>query len=89
MLRTFVDYCVDNYPAKKYDMILWDHGYGPLGYGSDEMNSDLGEYEEAPMSLDQIAKALDESKMKQKLELIDFDACLMSNVEVMLAFRSC
>ena len=85
VLRTFVDYCVDNYPAKKYDMILWDHGYGPLGYGSDEMNSDLGEYEEAPMSLDQIAKALDESKMKQKFELIDFDACLMSNVEVMLA----
>lgn len=85
LLRSFVDYCYENYPAKKYDMILWDHGYGPLGYGSDEMNADLGVYEEAPMSLDQIAKALDDSKMKQKFELIDFDACLMSNVEVMMA----
>ena len=85
VLRSFIDYCYDKYPAKKFDMILWDHGYGPLGYGNDEQNYDLGDYEEAPMSLDQISKALDDSKMKQKFDLIDFDACLMSNAEVMIA----
>ena len=37
-LSAFINYCTDNYPAKHYGLILWDHGGGPLwGYGSDEL----------------------------------------------------
>ena len=31
VLRAFIDYGVTNYPAKRYDLILKDHGGGPLG----------------------------------------------------------
>ena len=30
-LKDFIDYSVDNFPAEKYDLILWDHGGGPTG----------------------------------------------------------
>ena len=33
-LTAFMDYCCENYPADIYDIILWDHGGGPVGgYG--------------------------------------------------------
>ena len=67
------------YKTDYYDLILWDHGAGPIyGYGYDEYhNTDS-------MSLIDIKKALDESPFNgvNKLELVGFDACLMSTVEV-------
>lgn len=47
VLSAFIDYCVDNYPAEHYDLILWDHGGGPLqGFGMDEHNGDDEDDEE-------------------------------------------
>ncbi|MBR0397131.1 MAG: hypothetical protein IJI10_02575 [Eubacterium sp.] len=35
-LARFLQYGYENYPADAYDLILWDHGSGPvIGYGSD------------------------------------------------------
>ena len=80
-LTAFIDYCTDNYPADLYDLILWDHGGGfAYGYGYD----DREKYPEM-MSMGTIMGALESSKLissGKKFEIIDFDACLMSGVEI-------
>ena len=85
-LETFLAYCRDNCPSDLYDLILWDHGYGPLGYGNDSTYPILDEeYDEVPMPLEQVAAAIKSAGFGDRLELLDFDACLMSNVEVLTA----
>lgn len=80
-LVDFINYAYDNYPADLYDLVLWDHGGGPVyGYGSDE-NSLFG----SPMSIPTLTKALADTKLVEsgrKFDLIGFDACLMGSAEV-------
>ena len=82
-LQTFLDYGYQNYKADSYSLILWDHGGGPIyGFGMDEYHS------KDTLSLTEIEKALSKSKFNgsRKLELIGFDACLMSTVEIAYVF---
>ena len=78
-LSYLLNYGYENYDTEYYDLILWDHGAGPIyGYGYDEYhNTDS-------MSLLDIKKALTESPFNgtNKLELVGFDACLMSSIEI-------
>ena len=80
-LTEFIDYAYDNYKSNYYDLILWDHGGGPImGYGSDE-NS----LSKTPMAIKDLSEALANSKVVKehgKFELIGFDACLMGALEV-------
>ena len=42
MLSRFLSYVYDNYPAKKYGLIFWNHGGGPLvGFGHDEVTNNI------------------------------------------------
>ena len=81
-LTAFMDYCYTNYPADVYDIILWDHGGGPVGgYGRDDRF-------ETMIRLPQLVSAFSNSKLikdGKKFDLIDFDACLMANVTVVAA----
>ena len=95
VLKTFVNYCADNYPAEKYDLILWDHGGGPRGgFGSDE-HYEWGEHDKkySIMSFADIVDALSDNKVVDsnmdgtadgRFDFVDFDACLMSSVELAL-----
>ncbi len=80
-LTEFVDYVYENYPADLYDLVLWDHGGGPIvGYGQDE-NSLMGK----SMKIPALTGALTESKLVKdgkRFDLIGFDACLMGSAEV-------
>ncbi|MBO4217063.1 MAG: hypothetical protein J5940_03875 [Clostridia bacterium] len=82
LLTAFIDYCYTNYPADQFDLILWDHGGGPnWGYGHDSLTDDhfyLYELMESFGNTELI-------KSGRKFEIIDFDACLMGNVEVVAA----
>lgn len=74
-----LDYGYTNYDTEYYDLIFWDHGAGPVyGYGYDEYNK------LDSMSLKEIERALSESQFNgvNRLELVGFDACLMSSIEV-------
>lgn len=83
----FVNYTYANYPADMYDLVLWDHGGGPIfGYGYDE-NAMLGN----PMKVTALAKALSETNLVlggKKFDLVGFDACLMGSVEVAMALSN-
>ena len=97
-LAAFIDYCAENFPAQKYDLILWDHGGGPVnGFGIDEHYSYEKDYEkpvERIMSFAGVVDALAHNKVTDAngdgtldgtFDFVNFDACLMGNVELALA----
>ncbi len=78
-LTYLIDYSLKNYPADMYDLILWDHGNGIFGFGEDQVTEVEGA--DRVMSADTFVKAIEDSNMEQKFEMIDFECCLMGNVE--------
>lgn len=78
-LRDFINYGYENYPAKRYGLVLWDHGSGPLfGYGMDQNFNN-----QSSMSISAIRSALESSAVaSQPLEFIGFDSCLMATLEI-------
>lgn len=76
-LADFLWFAYESFPAMNYDLILWDHGGGPLyGFGSDE----LFEYDSLPLW--ELDTALASSPFAEiDLGYIGFDACLMGSIE--------
>jgi len=77
-LAAFIEYAISNFPAEHYELILWNHGSGPvLGYGVNETYDDT-------ILLPELRTALKNSlgKLGEHLEWIGFDACLMNTMEV-------
>ncbi|MBP5256210.1 MAG: peptidase C11 [Clostridia bacterium] len=81
-LANFIKYCADNYPANRYQLILWDHGGGSVsGYGYDEKNASAGS-----MTLKGINDALRSGGVK--FDFVGFDTCLMATIENALMLDS-
>jgi hypothetical protein len=77
-LSDFIVWAKQAYPAQRYRLVMWDHGGGQDGFGSDEnFPGDI-------MSVPQIATALDTARESTGIhfDLIGFDACLMATAEV-------
>ena len=82
-LGQFIKWSAANYPADRYELIMWDHGGGPVyGYGYDENVED----EEASLSIDEMQTALEEGGVH--FDMIGFDACIMGSVEVCRALEN-
>jgi hypothetical protein len=76
-LTRFVSTVARAYPARRYGLIFTGHGFGWMGFGSDESHDD------DVLSLDELAGALKVSgRATGGLELIGFDACTMAAFEV-------
>ena len=77
-LSGFVRWCAEKYPAKKYALVLWDHGGGSKnGLFIDEL------FDGDMMHLDELGEALRDSGVH--LEAVLFDACLMAGMETAYA----
>ena len=95
-LTKFIDYCTEKTFAKNYDLILYDHGLGLLGYGNDDLLKKY--YEENPTlpktipttyTISALSDAIGMTELAmagRKLELLCFDACKMANYEVASQF---
>ena len=74
-LTGFIQYCAQQFPASRYELILWDHGGGAIsGYGYDQKFASSGS-----MGLAEIDKALEDAGVR--FDFIGFDACLMATAE--------
>ena len=76
-LSSFLQLCHDQYPAEIYDLVLWDHGGGPVGgvcwdqkFGEDQLTTA------------EVAEALEASPFRDRgLDLLIMHACLMGSAE--------
>lgn len=77
-LVDFVSWSIQKYPAKKYILVMSDHGAGWAEGFSDLASSNT-------LSLPEITNAIAQVQGQmngQKFEIIGFDACLMGMIEV-------
>lgn len=80
-LTDFIRWGAENYPAKKYGLILWDHGGGSkTGLFIDELyNGDI-------LYLNELGLALSDAGVV--FETVLFDACMMGSFETAYAIRN-
>jgi len=74
VLRDFIKWAVRNYPAKRYALIVADHGFGWKGLAIDNTNY------QRTMSVKQLRQAIEKSHVH--FDLLSLDACLMQMIEV-------
>lgn len=78
-LSDFLRFCKTEYPADHTMLVLWNHGGGPFGYGNDSIYA-------GDLSLSDLREALSAvytpNRSKPAFDIIGFDACLMSTLEV-------
>ena len=80
-LTDFMVWAMTNYPAKKYALIMSDHGAGWMGGWNDDAPD-----EGSTLSIDEIDQAVGAALAEtgvEQLEFMGFDACLMSQVEAL------
>ncbi len=76
-LSSFISFGISAAPAKRYIMILWDHGGGPVyGVCNDE------NYRDESLSLAELKTGLTSGLQGNKLDVIGFDCCLMNCVDL-------
>ena len=80
-LSDFLSFCQEEYPAKHAMLILWDHGGGSLSGVCYDQNHGMD-----CLSYPELSEAL-LSLGEKKLDIIGFDACLMSSVDTVSACR--
>ena len=77
-LLDFITWTIQKYPAKKYALIMADHGGGWTGGFSDMQAG-------TQLSMPQIVSVVEQVQQSmggQKFEIIGFDACLMGMAEI-------
>ena len=97
VLENFMLWAIEKYPAKRYFLILWNHGGGwwedprrlacppdrSIAY-DDSSGGDALDNGELKTALSSIAK-----KVGRPIDLLGMDACLMSMVEVAYQLKTC
>ena len=79
-LADFIRWGAEKYPAKKYALVLWDHGGGSkTGLFYDEL------YSGDILYLDELQHALADGGVN--FEAVLFDACMMANIETAWAIH--
>jgi len=83
-LLDFLEWGIDNYPAEKYFVILWDHGSGWTLIPRCSFGSDWSSGNELGIFNGDLRKAMSSlyDYTQEKIDLFAFDACLMQQVEV-------
>lgn len=85
-LAEFIKTTKENYPARRYMLILWDHGGGPKGgLGNDERDEGEGGATFQAWHIEPTMKAAGVTS-RDKFSYVNYDACLMGNLETALAW---
>lgn len=79
-LSDFIKYSTENYPAQKYSLLFWGHGFGAInGFAYDQL------FDNDTMTLPEMKIAIKEANTKY--EFVGFDTCLMGTLETAWIFK--
>lgn len=78
-LADFLRFCKEEYRSDHNMLVLWNHGGGPFGYGSDSIFGSMFSLRDIRSALSQVYRP---NAAKPAFDIIGFDACLMSTLEV-------
>ena len=81
-LASFGKWATENYPAENYALVVWNHGSGWTGISYDDNSHHGMDLPEVREALEAINAQLEEKQGKKRLDIVDFDACLMATYEV-------
>ncbi|MCP5099346.1 MAG: hypothetical protein GY943_27650 [Chloroflexi bacterium] len=87
-LADFIIWSMQQYPANRYALVVWDHGAGWNGIAFDDDTAQFGQADH--ISLPDMKSALDVALIQAnvaKLDVIGFDACLMGQLDVFQAIQ--
>lgn len=92
-LSWFLEYGRTNFPAEHYAIVFWDHGGGARHLQKEDKDLKAVCWDEDsgdnPLYLDEIQDGIaKEFNSTDKIDVIGFDACIMSTVEVAYEFRN-
>lgn len=92
-LANFLTWGVQAYPAKKYMVVVWNHGNGWQGISYDDHPNAYIRIPELRQALEQANKTLAAQAGQLRLargpiDVVNFDACLMSTLEVAYELRN-
>lgn len=80
-VQKLIEYSTSNFPAKRYGLVMWNHGGGWQGMADDEDAGPDGAHDN--LTLPELRGALANAiPQGNKLDLIGFDMCLMAQVEI-------
>ncbi len=80
-LTNFGRWAVERYPADHYALVIWDHGSGWTGVSYDDNTRHGLDLPDVRAALEGITAAL-APQGKERIDILDFDACLMATLEV-------
>lgn len=88
-LYNFVDWVIDEYPADKYLLSIWDHGGGIFITGDKPVISPLfkgfcwDDHGSGPIYLWQLDDVMENARDKigRKFDVVGFDTCIMGQIE--------
>ncbi|MFC1745529.1 clostripain-related cysteine peptidase, partial [Candidatus Riflebacteria bacterium] len=87
-LENFGTFCIKNYPAERYLLVIGTHGAGWPGIApEDDRKGTRLNIMDLAGAVNNIAATLLAEQGKRKLDIVDFDACLMGMVEVAYELR--
>ena len=78
-LAEFLKFCKNEYSSDHHMLILWNHGSGPFGFGNDSIYGKSMTLKDIRSALNKVYNPNYENPV---FDIIGFDACLMSTLEV-------
>ena len=76
-LSDFLSYAISAAPAKRYILVFWDHGGGPVFGLCNDQN-----FNDDSLSLSELCTGLKNGLNGTKMDIIAFDCCLMNCVDL-------
>ncbi len=86
-LTNFINWAKTTAPANKYALVLWDHGGGDIKGFNVDNEGDAIKVNADRLYTDELVTAINNSNITN-FDLLAFDACLMSMVEVQYALKN-
>jgi len=92
ILADFLVWGVQKFPAKKYLVVIWNHGNGWQGVSQDDNPISIITIPQVRQALAVVNQAISNQNSSRnthqaKIDIINFDACLMSTLEVAYELR--